>query len=127
MRRIGDMAVGDVRNRLGSRESRPFALGVIRRLSPGVQPLQPLFALAQGAGILPGPVDAICAAVHLRRPQLDQVQQATLEAQLFQVSFQAAHRPVGLGGDGEVESWLYAGCSFCVALPDDVTDQLPDT
>src|SRR5262245_28315330 len=47
MNLVRDMAVGDVRDRFAPGERGALAIGVVRRLAPRVEPVQPLLALAE--------------------------------------------------------------------------------
>jgi hypothetical protein len=49
---VGDVAVGDVGHRLRPGQRGALALGVVRRLAPGVEPVEALLGLAAGARIL---------------------------------------------------------------------------
>src|SRR4051794_24721760 len=64
-------ALADARDGLGPGQCRPLPVGEEGRLAPGVQRVDPLLRLPRRPGVLRVHVDAIGAAVDLRRPDLD--------------------------------------------------------
>src|SRR5207342_3328811 len=70
-----------------------------RRLAPRVEAVEPLFGLAVGARVLAVHVQAIGAAVDLRRAHPDEVEQSVIEACLTHLPFKAEH--------GLYDAWGY--------------------
>src|SRR5690349_939088 len=82
------MAIGDRGQRIGPFERRPFTIGVVRRLVPGIERVEPLLVLAERPEILPMHINAVGAPVRLRRPEADQSGQPLVEAARAQVLFE---------------------------------------
>ena len=61
-------------------ETGPLAIVEERRVAPGVERVEPLLGLARGTGVDSVHVDAVGAAVDLRRAQLQQVHERVIEA-----------------------------------------------
>src|SRR5262249_10996521 len=62
---VRHVPVLDVRDRVGPGQRRPFPIRVVRRLLPGVEPVEALLVLAGRPHVLPGHVDAVRAPVEL--------------------------------------------------------------
>jgi hypothetical protein len=77
--RLGDLGLRNQSDRLGESESGTLALREEAGLAPGTQGLQTLFGLTGRPGILGVYVDAVGAAVDLRRPHLDQFEQHRID------------------------------------------------
>src|SRR5581483_11936327 len=90
--RIGDMAFGDARDRLGPCQSGAFARAIKRRLLPGVEQIKALLAFAGGAQLLGVHVDAMRAAVDLRGTQLHQLEQRMVETATVDEGVELADR-----------------------------------
>src|SRR5690606_18429997 len=74
-------------------------------LPPCIERVEPLLAFAQRAEVLPVHVDAVGAAVELRRTQTHQVQERRLQARLVEVLVHGIHGIVDAGrGVGVVEA-----------------------
>src|SRR5690606_34606231 len=77
---------------------------------PGVEPEQPLRRIPAGHRVLRVHVDAVAAPVDLRRAQLDQVQQAVVDARAGEVSLEVEQRLVAAGRVlGGVEACFHDG------------------
>src|SRR5215472_12666937 len=111
------MAVGDQGQRLGPGQRRPLALAVERRLAPGVEQIEPLLVLAGCAQLLGVHVDAMGAAVDLRRPQLHQLEQAMLKAAAVDEGMQFGNR---LGGRGRGQAEIHPGFHASLPMSSDV-------
>src|SRR6185437_4996623 len=77
--RVGHMSVRDQSKGFGPGQGGAFAVGVERAFAPGIQRVEPLLALTDGAQIFPVHVDAVGAAVDLRGAQLDEMEQGLLQ------------------------------------------------
>src|SRR5689334_16432745 len=87
------MGLPNLSHGFSPRQCCSFTLVVIRRLLPGVQPVQTLLAFSGSSEILPVHVDAIRTTVDLGRPQLNQIQQGFFDLRgLMKIFFQAQHR-----------------------------------
>ena len=96
---IGCAGRGNVGQRLRPRQHGAFAGIEQRRLAPHADKVGPLLAQPVAAGVPGVHVHAIGAAVDLRGPQLDQVNQAWLQAGLFDdVLVEGEHRLEGVRG-----------------------------
>src|SRR5580700_5949180 len=104
VRLVGDVRIGQARDRLGERQRGALARGEVRGLRPGRQPIDALFGLADRARVLGVHVDAVGAAVELRGADPDQF--AELGVDLGLVEFlgrglvQVRHRPGVAGREG---------------------------
>jgi hypothetical protein len=85
------MRLGDERERFSPLERGALPRRVVRRLAPCVEAVEPLFGLAVRARILAVHVQTIGAAVDLRRPHPDEVDQFAVEATLLDLPFEAEH------------------------------------
>ena len=90
--RVGNMALGDQRQRLDPLQRRAFPLGEDRSFTPGIQQMHPLVILAELAGIRGVHHEAIGAAVDLRGSDFDEFEKRAFEAALIDVSLQSRHR-----------------------------------
>jgi hypothetical protein len=77
---VGCAALRDPGEGLGPGEGSPFPLRVELGFAPSVEEEQPVLRLAPLDRVLPVHVQAVCAAVHLGHPQLDEVEQLRIEA-----------------------------------------------
>ncbi len=94
------MIVDYQRNGLGPRQRRAFA--------PSVQCVQPLLFLSERAQIFPMHVETVGAAVDLRGPQSNQMQQRFIQPTLAEIPLQDVHGIVDAGsGLGIVESCFH--------------------
>jgi len=82
----------DERDGLGPGQRGALALGVERRLGPGGEDVEALFALAGGARILAVHVQAVGTAVELGCPHLDQLEEQRFEAARVGIALKAEHR-----------------------------------
>lgn len=88
---IGDVSFGNQGHSFDPGEGGAFSFGVKGRLAPGIQGIQALLGLAEGAGIFRMHVNAIGAAVDLRGAQLQQVELFVIEATGGEIFFEAEH------------------------------------
>ena len=88
---VRDTGLGDERERFGPLQRGALARRVVRRLAPRVEAVEPLFGLADRARILAVHVQAVGAAVDLRRAHPDEVEQFVIEARLTNLPFEAEH------------------------------------
>src|SRR5258708_9652801 len=79
------MASREQRHLFGERERCPLPGGKERRLAPDRQRVDTLLGLADGPGVLGVHVDAVGAAVQLRRPDPDQLAQPRVESDLVEL------------------------------------------
>ena len=84
---VGDVVMADQGDLFRERQDGPFFGGVKWRLTPGVEPVDALFAFAVLTGIAGVHVDAEGAAVDLRSPDIDQVFVGLFEAGVSEVLF----------------------------------------
>src|SRR4051794_27344903 len=78
---IGHVRLADERQRLRPGKRRALPIAVERRFAPGIEQVDALLRFAAGARVDAVHVDAVRAAVDLRRADLDQLQQRMLEAE----------------------------------------------
>src|SRR3546814_7819087 len=79
---VGRMGVGDAGQRLGPGQGGPLAVGIERALAPGIEQIDGFFAFTHLSCLGRVHVDAIGAAVDLRRPYLHEFDQARFETAL---------------------------------------------
>src|SRR5450759_4735420 len=105
---VGDVFDADARDRFGPGERRALALGEERRLAPQANGVQPLFRFAERSRDLGVHVGAIRAAVDERGPQLDQLEERSLESALVYILFETPHRgPDARGRLRVIDPWLH--------------------
>src|SRR5450759_5160522 len=105
---VGDVFDADARDRFGPGERRTLALGEERRLAPQANGVQPLFRFAERSRDLGVHVGAIRAAVDERGPQLDQLEERSLESALVYILFETPHRgPDARGRLRVIDPWLH--------------------
>ena len=85
---IGGVAVRDERDCLRPFQRGAFAIGIKRSFAPGVQLVQPLLGLAKRPRVFGVHIDAISAAVDLRRAHFQQMDQFVVEPAGRDVSLQ---------------------------------------
>jgi hypothetical protein len=92
------MRVRDFSDRLGPFERRAFSIGKERRLAPGVEGVDTLLGFTVEPRVLRVHVDAIGAAVDLRRSDFDQLEEPPVEA-LLRFSRKIEHGAANAGAD----------------------------
>src|SRR3546814_743105 len=93
-------------------------LGIERALAPGIEQIDGFFAFTHLSCLGRVHVDAIGAAVDLRRPYLHEFDQARFETALVDAFAQRQHRlQVGCGGSEGVESGFHRHVILRSALP----------
>jgi hypothetical protein len=85
------MTFGDERERFAPLQSGAFALGVVRRVAPCVEAVEPRFCFAARAPVLAVHVQTISAAVDLRRAHPDKIEQPGIEVRVADLPFEAEH------------------------------------
>src|SRR6185437_11679857 len=88
---------GNESERFSPREGGSFALGIKRRFAPGVEFVETLFGFAGGAGVFRMHVEAIRAAVNLRRAHFHEFEERFFEAGTMDVGFEGEHSLISLG------------------------------
>src|SRR6266852_2353695 len=112
---IRDVRFGNEGHGFDPRQRSAFPFGVQRGFAPGIQLIEALFGLSKRAGVFRMHVNAISAAVDLRRAQLQQVEQLVFEAARGKIFFQPIHSSLGLGSKFHVVNpGLHLGSPFCV-------------
>lgn len=95
---VRHMAAHHVSDRFGPGEGGAFAIGVPGRLAPGNEPVKPVVIDPVFFRLPPVHCDAEGAAVHLRSPKKDQMQQSRVEGSGgAKVAAGLAEKPNGLG------------------------------
>src|SRR6202162_2763584 len=97
VRLVGDVRVGQPRDRLGERQRGALARREVRGLRPGGEPVDTLLGLPDRARVLGMHVDAIGAAVELRGADPDQLAELRVDLGLVKLLgrglVQVRHRP----------------------------------
>ena len=96
---VGGMAISDAGYRFTLGDSGALAVGVIRRLTPGIETVKTLLGFSICTRILPVHINAISAAVNLRRAHLNKVEKRKFESGLVNISFQSLHGFVNAGSN----------------------------
>src|SRR5690606_15125507 len=89
--RIGHVLVLEPRHRFGPRERGALSLSVDDGFAPRGQQMEPLLRLAVRSRFLGMHVETVSAAVDLRRANLDELEQAGLEAGTANDGFETGH------------------------------------
>src|ERR1035437_4307256 len=85
------MILAEASHGLGPGERGALAHVEERCLSPRAQRVEPLFGLARGARVLRMHVEAVGAAVELRRPRLHEFEQPMIKPGLARMAFEREH------------------------------------
>src|SRR4029453_19121797 len=102
------MAGCDPRHRLGPFQRGALTIGVVGTFPPGVKRVQTLLVLPDRAQILPMHVQAVGASVELRRSQLGQRDERSLEPGLLDVAIERVHGLVDPWcNPGIVDTWFH--------------------
>jgi hypothetical protein len=88
---IGHVPVGNERERLGPCQRGSLARGVLWRLAPSIQQVNAALVFTQSPQSLCVHVNAMGAAVDLRRPEFYEFQQALFQAALMDEGMQSRH------------------------------------